>query len=220
MQLYNAKQQLLDLPPAFRRGNRPFDQLITALAAALTLTLQSTASLITQTNFINAVAGWIDVWGDLAGIQRRPNESDAVFQPRIPNMLLAARDSAVAIQTWLELVENIAGVVTENLPSIGYSVSVPASTLPQRLQQIVRNLAYVRPAGVPVAFFTFSGGTYLDTVDYLGGPSSQPWQGGHATGSYLATRTRASGIAPPASTNNQPTSLPDLLLGDPTVNPA
>lgn len=198
MDLYPQFRQITDLPPTFLRNDQVFKQLMAAFSAALTLGTSANSSLLTNTNYQNTDNGWIDVWGDLAGISRRFQESDNSFQPRLPNMLLAARDSAVAIELWLQIIEGVTGTVVEKLPAWGYTVNLPASLSNAQVQQIINDLAYVRPAGMPFNVNISTGGTYLDTVNYFGPaqtiPGSgatetvrAPWNfGGRATGSWFS----------------------------------
>lgn len=244
MQLYDALKQLTDVPPTFRRPTPFYQQLMAALAGALTLLTESSSANLDQATYQQTVAGWIDVWADLAGILRRTGEADSVFQERTQDMLLAARDSIVAIQTWLEEVENISSSIVIENPQIGYSVTLPGNLTPQRVADVAKNLAWVRPAGVPFNYSSRSGGTYLNTVNYLGGTvwgaplindqeqvilTNQgspilvtgrfPWQGARVTGAFLALKFQINNGSPPASTNNNISLLPDLLLQDPTLNP-
>lgn len=217
MQLYNTLRQLLDVPATFQRPTLVYQQIISALAEALTASADSTSALMGQTNFANTIAGWIDVWGDLAGILRRSSEADSIFKARLPAMLLANRDSPVAIEEWLQAVEQVQGFVIENLALWGYQVILPV-TLPQlQVTQIIKNLAYVRPAGMPFSASQRTGGTYLNTVNYRGPldgqltfllaqPGQHPievtsvvtsqvaagWQGARVTGSYMVSGHSAS----------------------------
>lgn len=211
MHFFDALSRLNDLPATFRRPDLAYNQLMSSVAAALTLLTEADTALLNQTDYNNSTAGWIDVWGDLPGILRRAGEADDTFHARLPAMLLAWRDSAVAIQTWLRTVENTASIVVENLPVLGYKISVPATLPPATIDQIIKELAYVRPAGVPFNFYVQTGGTFLGTVDYYGatiskteiallpgpavigslGVATQPvstgWAfGGRVTGAYLS----------------------------------
>lgn len=248
MQIYDQLRQLIDVPPTFRRETLFYQQLMASLAAGLTLLTEASNAGLDQTNYQKAVAGWIDVWADLAGILRHSGEADSLFKARVPAMLLSPRDSIVAIRQWLRDIENLPTSIVIESPQIGYSVTVPGTLTPQRVADVAKNLAWVRPAGVPVDFSARSGGTYLNTVDYygttrystpllIGSPASGytpvltdqglpilisgrlPFQGARVTGSYLAFKYTAGGTLLPASTNNNVSQLPDLLLNDPTLNP-
>ncbi len=278
MDLYPQFRQITDLPSTFLRNDQVFKALMAAFSAALTLGTSANISLLTNTNYQNTDDGWIDVWGDLAGISRRFQESDNSFQPRLPNMLLAARDSSVAIELWLQIIEGVIGTVAEKLPAWGYTVNLPATLTAAQIQQIINDLAYVRPAGMPFSITVSTGGTYLDTVNYLGAaqpkvagsgqveivrspwnfggrvtgswitsvagsgntyagtvnylgasryfsqrliPATvlQPWNfGGRVTGAWLASKKQSTSFDIPCATNNQLSTLSDLLLTDPTMN--
>ena len=246
MQLFDALQQLLDLPRTFKRDDLTFLQVMASIASALSLLTSANKGDMVETTYNGASAGWIDVWADLAGVARRVGEGDGVMHARLPNMLLAWRDSAVAIEEWLKVVEHINGTVTENIGSTGYTVTLPATLTRQRLIEIINELAWVRPAGVPFNYIATTGGTYLTTVDYFSVAIATlgvepPYEavdieadepdegsiqvtgdivhGGRVTGSYLALTNAALGIGPRAGTDNQKSLLPDLLLTDPTLNP-
>jgi hypothetical protein len=124
-------------------------------------------------------------------------------------MLLAPRDSPVAIELWLQIIEGVIGTVSQLLPNWGYTVNLPSTLTTAQLQQIIYDLAYVRPAGMPFNIASRTGGTYLDTVNYYGPAFPQavletsggevivtstseteilpsPWDfGGRVTGSFL-----------------------------------
>ena len=202
MDLYPQLRQITDLPSTFLRNDPTFAELMAAFAAALTLGTSSNTNLLQNTNYQAADNGWIDVWGDLAGITRRFQEADGSFHTRLPDMLLAARDSPVAIELWLSIVEGVAGTVSQQLPAWGYKVNLPATLPNPQVQQIIDDLAYVRPAGMPFSVNLETGGTYISTVNYFGSTQSHivasgapqltrsPWNfGGRVTGSWLYTQS-------------------------------
>lgn len=200
-----------DLPTTFKRVGDPYTQWIDALCAGLLSFTQSYDSLLDQLDFDNAAYGWLDVWGSLAGIPRRPNESDSLYHPRIRNMILAWRTTPVAIITWLAKIEQIDALLSEDLPDAGYQIQLPATLTDQQIQNILDTLAYVRPAGVPFRLLSVAGGTYVSTVNYLNAPRT--------TGAYLAGNAIPAGVIFRASTNNFSAILPDLLFTDPLLNP-
>jgi hypothetical protein len=282
MDFYPQLRQIIDLPATFTRDqDTTWQKLMASFAAALTLGSSSNLAVMQQTNFLQAINGWIDVWGGLPGIQRRFQEPDAVYQQRLLNMILAARDSSVAIELWLGAVEGVSGQVSTNYPAWGYTVNIPDTLTPLQLQRIVNDLAYVRPAGMPFKLQASTGGTYLNTVNYFGpiktlspgtsgvvdnvptpwnygrramgswliNPSGSatsfvgtinylgsrswttprfvptsalhPWNfGGRVTGAWFASKITISGSGISAATNNQLSTLPTLLLTDPTINPS
>jgi hypothetical protein len=204
---------LNDLPTTFKRRGTPYTQLIDALTSGLLLFTQGSDGLLAQTNFANARYGWVDVWGAIAAIRRRNDESDFVYKPRIQNMILSPRLSPAAIAMWLLLVEQVNATVTESLPSVGYSVVLPPTLTTQQIQNILNTLAWVRPAGVPFQLGSVTGGSFLATVNYLGGAP-------RTTGAYLPGNSISVGVTLAASTNNETAILPDLLFTDPLLNPS
>lgn len=211
MNFADIQKQLNDLPLTFQRPGAPYTQWVDALTALLALYCQGVDGLINQLTFANAQYGWVDTYGATLGIRRRNNEADQVYKTRMQNMLLTWRTNAVVMQNWLANIEMVSGSINENLPAVGYNVLLPATLTLAQIQAIILNLAYVRPAGVPFAALTAAGGTYLNTVNYVGGAP-------RSTGSYLggAFNTQALGIGP--NTNNVGAILPDLLFTDPTIN--
>lgn len=197
MNIYPQFRQITDLPLTFLRNDDTFKQLMAAFAAALTLGTYGNRQLLKNTIYQQADGGWLDVWGDLPGIPRHFQESDELYQPRLPNMLLAPRDSAVAIELWLQNIELVIGTVSETLPNWGYTVNLPATLTASQVQQIINDLAYVRPAGMPFTIKNTTGGTYLNEVNYFGPILSRsasgqvqtvqsPWNfGGRVTGSFF-----------------------------------
>lgn len=220
MDQLQVQSQLMDLPPTFLRPGPPFNQYIDALAAALTFFCQSVDGLQSQTNFLKAIGGWLDIWGELAGIGRRANESDGVYMARIQETLLAWRDSVVAIQTWIQTVENVTVSITENLPSWGYNIIFPPTLTLAQITAILTNLKYVRPAGMPFQALLQQGGLFLNTVNYFGGPPGSNPPLSQVTGAYLAASSVSLALSIPSSTNNALSLLPNLLFTDPTLNPS
>lgn len=209
---FNAIQnQLLDVPQTFKRLGDPYTNFIDALTSALFLYTQATDGLFAQTNFNLSANGWVDVWGSLAGIPRRVNEADLIYRNRIRHMILAFHATPIAIRDWLGIVEQVQGSVTELLPTVGYQITVPPSLQLPQIQQIITDLAYVRPAGVPFVFVQEAGNTYLNTVNYLGAA--------RVTGAYLAGNVLSLNALIPAFTINAVGLLPDLLFTDPLINP-
>lgn len=204
--------QLNDLPSTYKRPGAPYTNFVEAIASALLLYTQASDGLFAQTDFNLAANGWIDVWGSLAGIPRRLNESDTVYKNRIRNMVLSHHATPISIVDWLRIVENVNGSVTENLPAIGYQITLPPTLLVPQIKQIIVDLAYVRPAGVPFKVVQESGNTFLNTVNYLGGAP-------RVTGAYLAGSVINVNALIGNGTTNAVGLLPDLLFTDPLINP-
>jgi hypothetical protein len=159
-------RQLQDVPATFRREGTPYAWLIDSFTSGLYLFCQASDALQQQYNFDTSAEGWIDVWGDLAGITRNVNEPNSVYKNRIANTVLAWRDSPVAIERFIQLVENVTALVAENDP-IGYRLYFPTVFDLSAINQIVLDIKYVRPAGVPFQVFS-QRGTYLDTINFYG----------------------------------------------------
>lgn len=207
------QKQLNDLPNTFKRPGTPYTQWVDALTALLDLYCQGVDGLMAQLTFSAAQYGWADVWGTILGIQRRSNEADSLYKSRMSATLLSWRANAVAMVNWLENIELVSASITEALPVVGYTVILSPALTATQISQILLDLAYVRPAGVPFNFSTLSGGTYLNTVNYVGAAP-------RVTGAYLGGSSAPQALSIPANTNNVSSLLPDLLLTDPTLNPS
>lgn len=212
MNFDQAQVLLNDLPATFKRLGAPYTQWLDALTTALATHTESSDALLGQLDFATAQGGWVDVWGSLAGIPRRPGESTIRYKARIQTMVLATRATPVAILAWLKEIELADAELAESLPTPGYTVQLPATLTAAQVQQILDALAYVRPAGVPFNITSTGGGTYVSTVNYLGAPRT--------TGAYLAGNSISTTVVLEASTNNFTGILPDLLFQDPLLNPS
>lgn len=212
MDFPTVQQYLNDLPNTFKRPGAPYTQLIDSISAALARFTTGSDGVMAQTIFGSAQYGWLDIWGLIANVVRRPNEADAVYQARILNTLIAPHTTPVALFVWLQFIEGVTAIIVENLPSVGYAITLPPTLLLAQLEQIVLNLAYVRPAGMPFVAQQQTGGTFLNTVDYT--------DLARATGEFLGGASTNLGIVLPASTNNATPLLPSLLMTDPTLNPS
>lgn len=209
---FPAVQAVLnDLPDTFKRIGTPYTQFIDALTSALSLYTIASDSLVAQQNFNNAVYGWLDVWGLLCGVPRRPNEADSVYRARIKNTILSWHATPLAMITWLQVIEGLTATISEGFPAVGYTITLPPTLTAAQILAVLINFAYVRPAGVPFALGSSIGGLFQDTINYQGAE--------RVTGSYLGQPTSLGSIGIPASTNNFVAQLPDLLFTDPNINP-
>lgn len=215
-------QRLDDLPATFKRNDQTYANWIDSLAAALYMFTQAAVNLQgVQTNFQNASNGWLDIWGELCGVKRRDNESNAVYQNRIEETLLAPRDSAVAIVSWIGIIENVAVQVNEQIPNaVGYNIIFPPTQTNANIIRILSNLVYVRPAGVPFYTFYSQGSIYLNTINYVANGYQLNPAIGRVTGAYLGGVGMPLSFSIASSTNNTLSLLPSLFLEDPTLNPA
>jgi hypothetical protein len=206
-----VQTQLSDLPTTFKRQATPFTQWLDALAAALTTFTAALDGLVLQTNFPSAQYGWVDVWGTIFGVQRRSNEPDSTYIARIQNTVIAAHVTPVAMLLWLSVIEGITAQLADSPVAVGYTLTLPSTLSTAQINAILLNLAYVRPAGMPFAVHVEAGGTYLNTVDYIGAP--------RATGIYLGGAFSIFPMSIPSATGNSLSIVPDLLFTDPTLNP-
>lgn len=212
MDFPQVQAQLNDLPQTFKRYDAPYTQWVDALTSALQIYTQAVDSLLAQLNFRNAAYSWNDAWGAITNVQRRSNESDVVYKARIQNTILAKHASPVAMLAWLSTIEMVTNaLLTEAFPTVGYTITLPASLTTATITQILQNLNVVRPAGVPFNVLIQSGGTYLDTVNYMDAPRT--------TGAYFAGASAPYPLGLGAGQNNAVSLLPDLLFVDPTINP-
>ena len=201
--------QLNDLPTAFQRGGPPYTQIVDALAAETTLYTSGVDSIVSQLTFATALDGWLDVWGLIFDIPRQQNEANSKYQTRISETILAWIGTVPALQVWLNLFAP-GGTITENLPGVGYAISLPANLSSSQITTFFTTLARIRPAGVPFTVNQLAGGLYLGTINFLGE--------GRMQGAYLATGISTPVYTLKAYTNNAAPQLPDLYFVDPTLN--
>jgi hypothetical protein len=214
MDFANVQQQLNDLPPTFKRPGAPYTQIIDAQSAGLTRYCDAATGLSAQTQFQNAVYGWLDLWGLLFGIPRLPQESDAHYKNRIQYEVNAGAGPQNAIAQWIQVVWGVSATIQEQpLPGVGYSITFNASLTTAQIIQILISIGRIRPAGVPILNIGVVGiGTYLDTINFL--------EVQRVTGQYLTGGTVPVGaLLPGPCTNNAQPLIPDLYLTDPTLNP-
>lgn len=212
MDYLTVQQNLNDLPNTFKRLGQPYTQWIDALTSMLFIYCFAADTTMAEAGDIQAAQfGWVDVWGETFQIQRLPNEGTPTYLQRIRNILSANHVTPLAMAYWLTVIDQVNAVVTENLPSVGYSVTLPTSLNATQIAQIIAGLGMVRPAGVPFTASTLGIGTYLDTINFL---DTQ-----YVTGSYLSQGTTNVPLTISAGTNNSTPLIPDLIFVDPTINP-
>ena len=206
--------QLNLLPQTFLRFGTPFTWLQASKAAALLRYTGAVDALINQLNFSQAVGVWLDCWGKLFSIPRNSDETDNTYANRITALLTAGRGTPVGIQIYLLIALGITATVTEDFVNTAWQLKLSTPLTQAQLTQMIDNLVYVRPAGVPClhAIANVQGGTYLGTVNFFGAA--------RVTGAYLKTPVQnASTIGISATTNNSVPLLPTTFLSDPTLNP-
>ena len=216
MNFASVQATLNDLPYTFRKTTTPYTQLVDAWSVMLALFTDGVDGTIAQTlppgtTFLDAVGGWIDVWGLAFNIARLPAESDHLYQARVLQLLSAIIGSAPAIQIWIGLYAP-GGSVSENLPAVGYTIRLPSAMTDLQNTQFFGGLQYVRPVGVPISFVAATTGLYLGTIDFAGLDTVQ--------GSYLAGGAAGTASLLPAVQNNALPQIPTLFLTDPTLNPS
>lgn len=211
MDFITVQNQLEDLPPTFLRPDVTFAQLMDAFAAAFSRYTVGADGVTAQLDINAARYGWLDVQGLLLGYPRRNNEADVTYLNRITYSIRAAGGPPLAIVFWILNVWGILVTVTENFPAVGYQITFPPLVTQAQIDQILLDIAHVRPAGVPFTSFISNVGTYLDTVNYLGAP--------RITGAYLGGGRSSVPNDLGAATNNSPPLLPSILMTDPTLNP-
>lgn len=205
--------QLTDLPRTYLRTGSVFQQWMNSLTEELSRYTTATDALTAQVAFTNAVAAWLDVWGELFGIARNSNESDAAYSQRIMGTLQAEHGPPLAISAFMLLSLGLRTTVTENIPAaVGWSLQLGSSTTTPQEATIAQALDFVRPAGVPYNFNILRGGCFLTTVNYLGRAK--------VTGAYLTLPYSVVGPNIPANTNNSTPLLPTTFLTDPQINPS
>ena len=205
-----VEAQLNDLPATFKRPNAPYLQLIDSLATTLATFTEGGGGLFSQLTFASARGGWLDCWGAIWGIPRAPNESDALYGPRIKYTLNAWVGTLPALQAWVAYQTGQPAVVSEFSPGPGYSIQTLVELTATQIATLIASLARIRPAGVPFALTVVTGGLYLDTVNYLDASNSMP-------GTYLDGGGLSTSIG--CLTNNSQPTLPEYYLTDPVLNP-
>jgi len=201
---------LSDLPDTFKRQGPPYTQFIDSLADSLALyTLGADATFAQATSFVNAIDGWMDIWGLLFGIPRDINEANALYRTAIQSTVLAWVGTVPALQAWMNLFAP-GGVVVENTGGVGYVLLFSGATTLAQIQSFLRLFNRIRPAGVPFQIQQAGLGLYLGTEEYLGD--------GRVVGNYLTSLASSVPFGLPPSTPNAVPLLADLLLVAPILN--
>lgn len=223
---WNAvSHQLDDVPATFKRTGATYAWLFNSFVIGLLRYTSAADGTIRQLTFQNALGTWLDTWGQLFNFRRNNNESDGQYALRIQFLLLSGKGPSIAIEKYIQVVEGLTAIVFEHtaagfeqvngdteVTGIGYQIQIGLQTLTQ-YSQIVNDLKFVRPAGVPfLPLLVLRGGLYLGTINYLGTAPS-------VTGAYLVDPISEIRVAIPAATNNSVPLLPTTFLTDPTLNP-
>lgn len=212
MDLPTVIARLNDLPTTFRREGPPYEWLIESVGLQLAqFTIAADSTSLQVLAFGTALDGWLNVWGLLWGVPRAANEANSIYSTRIARTVLAWVGTVPAIQAWLNFYAP-GGTITENLPTVGYSINLPAAMSPAAVQAFLFSLGRIRPAGVPFTVTQTGIGIYLGTETFIGT--------GLAKASYLTSGTIPVTLSIGASTPNSIPLLPGLYFSDPTLNPS
>jgi hypothetical protein len=211
MKFTDVKARLDDLPRSYTRLGPNYQAFDRSQSAALFRYAGASAGISNMLIFKQAVGPWLDVWGQLFGIERNTNEADDTYQNRIMMTLLAGRSTPVAIAIFLQTL-GITATLEEDFVNCSFNLQFTIPLTPAGFQSLAQNLASVRPAGVPfLPFEVLQGGLYAGTINFLNAPK--------VTGAYLGTPLSSFTPMIAQSTNNSLPLLPTLWLSDPTLNP-
>ena len=205
--------QLNTLPATFLRPGSGFAAIQAARAASLFRYASAIDGLIDQLQFSKASGVWLDAWGKLFSIPRNAQESDGDYASRISATLVAGRATPVAMLLYLKIALGLTATLTEDFVKATWQLSFSTPLSSAQFNQVMENLAYVRPAGVPsLASAGSPGGLFAGTVNYLRAPRT--------TGAYLEEGGSGLAFSISAYTNNSKPLLPTTYLSDPTINPS
>lgn len=203
--------RLNDLPNTFKRQGPPYTQQMDSIARALALfTISADATIQEAHAFSVNLDGWLDVWGLLWGVPRQQNEANSSFSTRITRTVLAWVGTLPAIQAWIDFYAP-SGSVTENLPTVGYTIILPQSMTLTQIQNFLISLNRIRPVGVPFTVSQVGGGVFLGTDEFIGQ--------GLVMGSYLSGGVVFLTLPQGPSTPNSVPLIPTVLMDDSTLNP-
>ncbi len=207
-----ALAQLLDIPPPFQRPGSPYQWILSSLAGAEALYTQASDGVQPMVASISTAQGpWLSVWGEVFDLPRNPGEADAAYRARILFTLTSPVGPPLAIQAFSRLFLGSPEVyVTENLPAVGYTISITTNSSSALLDAWILGLARIRPAGVPFLVGYQTNPLMLGTYSYVGASGF--------AGSYLGYGSAVELVGVPFQTNNAAPSVPDLLLTDPLLN--
>lgn len=212
MDLALVLDQILDIPPAFRRPSVPYSWLVGSLAGGITsYTQASDGGELPVAGIPTAFGAWLDVWGQIYNLPRLGGEADAAYQARIVYTLTSPVVPPLAIQTWSRLFLGTNAVyVTESLPTVGYAISIPAGLPVTLIQNWISGLVRIRPAGVPFTVNTQVGPLMLGTYSYIGSTG--------LAGAYLGAGASRLNLSAGTSTLNATPAIATVLLTDPLLN--
>jgi hypothetical protein len=204
---------LNDLPATFKRRGPNYDAWMASLGAGIASWTQAADAVMGQIDFSTAQWGWLDTWGQLFGLPRLAQESDAQYRPRIQGLMQLRGGPPNAIRQFMVLLYNTQVSITEDFTDVKWLLKLTTPVLGTTFNALAASLGVVRPAGVPFTPFNIAaGGNYIGTVNFIGGC--------RVPGSWLNTATVPQNFSLSAGTPNSVPLLPVSYLMDPVLNPA
>lgn len=203
---------LNDLPKTFKRPGTGYAQWMASLGFGVSSWTEASDAVMAQVSFTQAQWGWLDVWGQLFGIPRLNEESDAGYLPRIQALLILRGATPVSIRSFMQVLYGVNCTIVEQFGSVTWLLKLNSPVPGVSYNALATALGRVRPAGVPFTPFQIAaGGCFISTVNFLGGS--------RVPGSWINTATTPQGFTLSAGTPNSVPLLPTSYLTDPTLNP-
>lgn len=209
MNFLTVLSRLTSLPGTFLRSDSTFESWEDAQTFQLSEFCTTVDALVPMAVFQTSAWGWVDVWGELFGIPRNPNEANQTYFARIQFTLQFPVGSAYAISTYSTAYWGQPVSVVES-SGVGYSIQLPSGINPAGIPQYIIDLERIRPAGVPFTLNQLSEYTFLNTGKYLSGTRD--------AGAYLGGGLQSLGFTIPEPIINSQPILPTLLVTDPLLN--
>ena len=214
MDSQNVANIIADFPNSFKRPGSIFRAIQIALALPLanyTTASDALANSLVITNASNRTLEWL---GEAWGIQKLSTETYIQYRKRILAIYSGLYGAANGIETFLLSAFNLTAQVS--IASIGdsgagYNVVFQNSAIasPVNAQEIIDQLKWIRPAGVPFLAYYYASGLYLGTINYLRAAS--------VTGAYLASSKKQLTSNNNPITNNSVNELPTDFFTDPAL---
>lgn len=208
-----ALQVILSQPKTFQRVGPNYDAWQISEMSAIARFVSGDDSVISQVSSLTTSTGkWLDTFGQLMGVSRRERERDSLYAARVQNTCLANHCAPNCIMSFLSLSLDITTTVTENLPEVGWNLSVTNSSVLVDEASLSEALVRVRPAGVPFQYEYPSGGLYMTTNVFRNRPLGY--------GAFYSANTKTKTPTLGGATNAATSLLPTPFLTDPTINPS
>lgn len=206
------RAQLSILPPVYINASPDYDYFMNSMAIGLTMYTEAVDALMNNASFATAKYSWLNAWGSLFVVPRGSFENSGQYALKIQNLINSGNATPVRIQNYIYDTYKVFVTITENFnssPNYGYTLKFNGSIYD--MQELARDLARIRPAGVPIYFDVLSGGNYINTINFIG-----TWR---TTGSYLSYPSTLYNPNLPSSTNNAVNTLPTNFLTSTAINP-